>query len=443
MSILVAETKYGRIRGVAEKEYTVFKGIPYAQPPVGELRWRAPQPLKAWEGIYEADHFSAKSAQGGGSGEFYEKEFYSDEAYQVDVSEDSLYLNIWTPAKEAGEKLPVAFWIHGGAYLGGSGSEMEFDGAEYAKRGIILVTINYRVNVYGFLAHPWLCEESPQGVSGNYGILDQIAALTWVYENIEAFGGDRDKITVFGQSAGAMSVQTLVSTELTGSMIAGAIMQSGGSYGVGLHTDLTMQEAMEYGEQFVEMTGAKSLAELRAIPMEELERFIGPFIGKMFSPGGRLVLSPNIDNYLLKDGYYRLIDDGKLKKIPYLLGSTKNDLLVTEEHLKRNLPGDLYQGSVAFSHKLEEAGRSPAYVYYFTRDLPGDEAGAFHSAELWYMFGTLGRCWRPMTQEDFTLNTRMLDYWANFMKTGNPNGSGLEEWRPCSSEDAFVQVFDV
>ncbi len=439
----IVTTKKGKIRGVSGVGCTIFKGIPYAKPPVGELRWRAPEESEDFEGIYEADHFGAKAQQDEGGGDFYKKEFYENEEYSVPGSEDCLYLNIWAPKECGGKKLPVAFWIHGGAFMGGFGSEMEFDGEAYAERGVILVTVNYRLNVYGFLAHPWLCAENGAGVSGNYGTLDQIAALRWVYENIEAFGGDRHNITVFGQSAGAMSVQTLVSSELTGNMIAKAIMQSGGSYGQGLHRDVPMSEAMEYGRRFVELTGAKDITELRAMSADVLREPIGTVLGESFASGKGLFLIPNLDGHVLKQGYYETIDRKKIKDIPYLLGSNKNDIMVSKEDVEAGKTSMLYEGCLAFAHKMEEVSGKPSYVYYFTRQLPGDDEGAFHSAELWYMFGTLERCWRPMTEADRELSGRMLDYWTHFMKSGDPNGAGLPEWRPCRKEDSFVMEFDV
>lgn len=439
----IIETKNGKIQGIEMEGYTIFQGIPYAKPPVGELRWKAPQPLEKWKGILKADHFQNKSMQEEHEDLFYGKEFYNDHAFDVCVSEDSLYLNIWTPAKESGEKLPVAFWIHGGAFMGGYGSEKEFDGEALCKKGIILVTINYRVNVFGFLAHPWLSAENEKEISGNYAILDQLMALKWVYENIENFGGDKENITAFGQSAGAMSVQTLISSELSGNMIKRAIMQSGGSYGKGLHRDMTLEEAMKFGERYIAATGAKSLEELREMTSEQLNAAIGAFMGEMFQTGGSLVLIPNIDGYVLKDGYYKLIEQDKIKDIPYLLGSNLNDIMTTKEDVEAGKPGMLYEGCREFSFKLEENGHTPAYVYHFTRQLPGDDAGAFHSAELWYMFGTIKRCWRPMTKGDFALSEKMVTYWSNFMKTGNPNADGLDEWRPYSKEDRFVMTFDV
>ena len=450
----VVTTRKGKIRGCAEDGCLVFKGIPYAKPPVGNLRWKAPQETESWDGIYEATRFSCKAVQGEQNVGFYGKEFYADPAYAAQTSEDCLYLNIWAPGKaehtelpkkgtgtDAG--LPVAFWIHGGAFMSGYGSEQEFDGAAYAKRGVILVTINYRLNVYGFLAHPWLSAESDNGVSGNYGILDQIAALKWVYDNIGAFGGDPDNITIFGQSAGAMSVQTLLSSELTGNMIAKAILQSGGSYGKGIHRDMPLQEAEEYGVRFAKLAGAKDLEELRAMSVQDLEKPFGQMMEEAFTSGKGLFLVPNIDHCLLKQGYNNTIEEKKLKHIPYLLGSTKNDIMVTKEELAAGGRGNLYEGCAAFSHKMEELWNEPSYVYYFTRQMPGDEEGAFHSSELWYMFGTVKRCWRPLTEADEELSERMLDYWTNFMKNGTPNGDGLPEWKPCSQAEPFVMEFNI
>lgn len=443
----VVTTRKGKIRGCAENGCLVFKGIPYAKPPVGELRWRAPQETESWEGTYEAVRFSDKAVQGDQNVGFYGKEFYADPAYDVGISEDCLYLNIWAPEEAVREDakagLPVAFWIHGGAFMSGYGSEQEFDGAAYAKRGVILVTINYRLNVYGFLAHLWLSRESDNGVSGNYGILDQIAALKWVFENIEAFGGDPGNITIFGQSAGAMSVQTLLSSELTGNMIAKAILQSGGSYGNGIHRDMPLQEAEECGKRFAGLAGAKDLDELRAMSTEELEKPFGQMMEEAFTSGKGLFLVPNIDDYVLKQGYNHTIEERKLKHIPYLIGSTKNDIMVTKEQLEAGEKGTLYEGCMAFSHKMEQLWNEPSYVYYFSRQMPGDEEGAFHSAELWYVFGTVKRCWRPLTEADEQLSERMLDYWTNFMKKGDPNGDGLPQWRECSAADPFVMEFDV
>ena len=271
MAITETKTKYGQVHGVQKDGYTVFRGVPYAKPPVGEKRFCPPEEPACWEGVYKADHFGCVCPQTEHEPDsFYGKEFYLDPEFGMNQSEDCLYLNIWTPANTVDEKLPVAFWIHGGAFMHGFSHESEFDGAAYCERGVILVTINYRLGAFGFLAHPWLSEESGVGRSGNYAILDQIAALKWVKENIAAFGGDPENITVFGQSAGCMSVQTLISSPLTENWISKAIFQSAGGYDTGLNRDMPLSEAETIGQEFVELSGAKSLEELRAIPAEKI-----------------------------------------------------------------------------------------------------------------------------------------------------------------------------
>lgn len=445
MSIIQAKVQQGILQGVPMPGYSIFKGIPYASPPVGELRFKAPQPPQNWSGVRMADRFSAKSMQlGQPVGTLYEKEFYSNPDFQYPMSEDSLYLNIWTPAADPSARLPVAFWIHGGAFLGGNGAELEFDGEAYCQRDVILVTINYRVNAFGFLAHPWLTEENPQKISGNYGILDQIAALRWVHDNIAAFGGDPEKITIFGQSAGSMSVQTLVSTGLTGDLIRGAILQSAGGYDSGLNRDRSLAEAELIGQKLAAIAEVSSLEELRALPAEKILEAAGKVLAEAFQGGNVITLpfTPIIDGHLLTETYNGIINSGMHKDIHYMIGSTKNDISVNAEKLAAGDPGRLYRGCINWSLKNELLGRSPAFVYYFTRDLPGDDHGAFHSAELWYMFGTLSRCWRPMTDGDRELSTRMLDYWCNFIKSGNPNGDDLPVWPACTSADPHVQILD-
>lgn len=466
------ETKYGKLEGVDRGDYVEYRGVPYAKPPVGELRWRAPREPEPWEGVYQAVDFKNKCMQEDHLSPPYDKDFYSNPDFARPMDEDCLYLHIWVPKKaeedvkirnaeevmrtgnveevvKAGnadkavenvrqEKLPVAFWIHGGAFLGGFSSELEFDGEAYCRRGVILVSVEYRCNIFGFLAHPWLTEESERHISGNYGILDQIAALKWVYENIEAFGGDRKNITIFGQSAGAMSVQTLVSTELTGNMIAKAILQSGGSYGGGLHRDIPLKEQEQYGEIFAQVLQAGSLEEMRAKTPAEIQSVMGEFMERVMPMARGLFLTPTMEGHVLEGGYYELMDEGRIKDIPYMLGTTKDDILVTPEMAEKGEFSELYRGCIGFSQKLEELGRKPAYVYYFTRNLPGDDFGAWHSCELWYMFGTLDRCWRPWEDRDRKLSERMLDYWVNFMKSGNPNEAGVEVWKPCTKAEPVV-----
>lgn len=437
---MIIETRYGKIEGVDQKFCCEYRRVPYAKPPVGELRWRAPQPVEPWDGIYHALEYADKCMQETNNSEPYEKDFNSDPAYARKMSEDCLYLNIWVP-KHAPEKCPVALWIHGGAFMGGYATELEFDGTPYAKRGIIVASVEYRCNIFGYFAHPWLSAENEQHISGNYGTFDQIAALNWIHENIAAFGGDPENITLFGQSAGAMSVQTLVSSRLASGKVKQAILQSGGSYGTGLHRDITLPEQERYGQIYTELMGIKSPKELRALPADKIEQSIGAWFEQVMPITKGLFLTPTIDGHVLEDGYYAIMDNGRIADIPYIIGANKDDIDVMGREGNIHPDTMLLKGSINFSHKLESLGRKPAYVYYFTRELPGDRWGAYHSAELFYMFGTLERCWRPWEPRDYDLSERMIDYWSNFMRCGNPNGEGLPVWKPCSKENAALMTF--
>ena len=262
-------TKQGKVEGFLSGGAVVFRGIPYAAPPVGELRFRRPQEHEPWDGVLGCKEFGCSCPQADLSGlDLYGKEFY--DVPMPAHSEDCLYLNVWTPESAGpGDKLPVMFWIHGGAFMHGTGSEKEFDGEDMARRGVILVTINYRVNAFGFFAHPELEKENEEQVSGNYGILDQIAALKWVRENIAAFGGDPENITIFGQSAGCMSVQTIISSNLSKGMFKRAILQSGGGLHA-LHETPSREQAQESGKKLMEHLGVSTIAELRKVPAGRL-----------------------------------------------------------------------------------------------------------------------------------------------------------------------------
>jgi para-nitrobenzyl esterase len=444
MALLKAKTGKGAVRGVAREGYTVFRGLPYAKAPIGPLRWKAPVETEAWAGIYSADRFPPICPQDAGrTVGFYDKEFYTDGATTTPMSEDCLYLNIWTPAKSNQEKLPVAFWIHGGAFLGGYGHEKEFDGAAFCRRGVILVTINYRLGVFGFLAHPLLSAENRRGVSGNYGILDQIAALNWVRGNIGAFGGDAENITVFGQSAGSISAQVVASSELAAGSFAKLILQSAGGYRSPLTTCRTLEQAEKIGQCVMEKAGVSTLSQLRQLPAKTLIA-----CGEAAAPaaGMDLPFGPVLDGFVLSDQLDSLLAQGRVAEFPSLVGSNANDLDCASGATEAAGQGVLSCGCIDWSMVREEKGRSPTYVYHFARALPGDDAGAFHSAELWYVFGTCGRCWRPMTAADEALSRRMTDYWTNFMKTGDPNRPGLSNlpaWKPCTKQDPYVQTLDI
>jgi para-nitrobenzyl esterase len=421
----------GSVQGVpsAVEGVTVFRGIPYAAPPVGDLRWREPQPVIPWEGVKVADTFGCIPWQEDLSTmDLYGKEFYS--AGMPEMSEDCLYLNIWAPTKTLGKlsaRLPVALWIHGGAFSHGFSNEITFDGDAWASRGVILVTINYREGVFGFLGNALLAaEEGAGGRSGNYAFYDQLAALKWVRDNIIDFGGDPSNITVFGQSAGARSVQTLVSSPLSQGLIAKAIIQSGG----GINPELQGREPSNLqvwgaGRDFCDFAGYTTLDQMRAAPAEEIMRKYAEYT----SEGNSLPIGPMVDMRMVGESFTTAASQNHILNIPYMIGSTTGDGLQRASDIEQFCASrDYYKGK-------------PVYEYLFARMLPGDDAGAFHSAELWYMFGTLDRCWRPFTDADRELSDEMLSDWTNFCKYGNPGeDSG---WLPFTQEQPFRKVFDV
>lgn len=437
----ILDIESGKIEGVAgQNGITVYKGIPYAAPPVGDLRWKKPQPAPAWQGIRKCDEFGAASLQSDQTaGTFYWKEFYQEG--DPKRSEDCLYLNVWTPAAGTDARLPVIFWIHGGAYMGGYGHEVEFDGNAYAQKGVILVTINYRLGMCGFLSHPLLTAENGGRGSGNYGLFDQQAALRWVKRNIAAFGGDPDNITVMGQSAGAGSVQALVSSPLTKGYIRRAIIQSGGGLG-GIIAAKPLAEAEQTGKAMWDEAGAATLEQMREWPAERFQEVLMKYMMKQQKFSG-LPYSPCIDGELLTAPMNDVAKAGEAADISYMIGFTSED--ISPEVMKK--------AAVEWSLLQESLGRQPAYVYCFCRDLPGEDMaqaggfgemkGAFHSSELWYMFGTLGKCWRPMGEGDYELSERMVSYWTNFARTGDPNGASLPEWRPCTQDEPYIQPLDV
>ena len=435
----------GQLEGTSgiDPQVRVYKGIPFAAPPVGDLRWKAPAPPAAWTGTRKADQFSQTCMQAPyPSASIY----YSEPA---PMSEDCLYLNVWTAAKAASERRPVMVWVHGGALTRGSGSTPTYDGEAFAKKGVVLVTINYRLGVFGFFAHPELTKESARHASGNYGILDQVAALQWVRKNIEAFGGDPERVTIFGESAGSWSVNYLMATPLAKGLFQRVIGESGGAFG-------TMQKLAD-----VEASGAKlgSLDELRSRPAADLLKTPGAF-------------PPNVDGWMLPVDVQTIFAKGKQNDVPLLAGSNANEgtTLVpwpqtgkaadfeaearrrfgnrADEVLKqypaatddeaRAAHYALYR-DVAFGWQMRtwarmqtKTGKSKAYLYRFTRVPPGPDSeklGAYHAAEIAYVFQTLGPK-RPWQDRDRELSDEMSSYWVNFAATGDPNGKGLPVWTP-------------
>ena len=354
----------GQVQGVPSEnpEVLVFKGIPYAAPPVGDLRWQAPQPVTPWEGVRTCDTFGDIAWQPGAPpGTFYYDEYYWEGT--PDQNEDCLYLNVWAPSATVGKsdaKLPVAMWIHGGGYMNGYGFEVSMDGDKWAERGVILVTINYRLGTFGFLSHPELTAE--QGQSGNYGTMDQIAALQWVHDNIAAFGGDPDRITVFGQSAGAMSVKNLLTSPLSRGLFAGAIIQSGGGVGLRLlsPTESTPQSFYdEQGKAIMDHSGLTDLSLMREASAET----VFAASGKYSADGkGWVMLSPHIDGKVLTEDFDQALYDGSLAPVPIMIGYNKDDMgLLAGEPVDRFCA---VRDSLGF----------PVYEYEFLRELPCDDA---------------------------------------------------------------------
>lgn len=425
MALTRTKVKQGWLEGTDCGEYAVYKGIPYAKPPVGALRFRAPREPERWEGVRRAQDFPPVCWQENPEkGSFYEREFYRETWDREKRSEDGLYLNIWTPARCVRDKCAVMLWIHGGALRHGYGHEREFDGEAFCRRGVILVTIQYRLGIFGFFAHPWLREEASDEAAFNFALLDQAAALNWVHENIAAFGGDPERITVAGQSAGGVSVQALLTSPLAEGKIHQAILQSGGGYGQLERRSLTVEAACGNGKRFAEKCGIRTLAELRNMEAEKLLKLSEAFECRFVKDGFSLPAEG-------EEALYRK----KASVKACLLGSTKNDIRVTEEMVLDGVYGDLYEGNLEFARRF---CADVIYLYYFTRQLPGDDAGAFHSAELWFMFGTLQRCWRPFEAADYDLAEKMADYWCGFVKEGRP--AGEEQWRRCAGAAEDVKI---
>jgi para-nitrobenzyl esterase len=454
----------GLISGTTADGVRSFKGIPFAAPPVGELRWKPPQPVVAWEGVRQADSFGPECPQSPyPSGSMY----YAPPQKQ---SEDCLYLNVWTAAK-AGDKRPVMVWIHGGALTRGSGSNAVYNGTALAKKGVVLVTINYRLGPLGYLAHPELTSESAQHSSGNYGVLDQVAALKWVRKNIAAFGGDPNRVTIFGESAGSWSVNTLVASPLAKGLFQRAIGESGGAFphDAYLREDRNkLPSAEKIGAAFAKAAGADSIKALRALPAEKIvEVFTNDPEGRKFRT------QVNVDGWVLPDEVHNIFAQRKHNDVSVIVGSNANEMTTlttpailpktVEDYRKRVEPQygqmikqldavypvksaedikDAYLGSLRdtiFSlpmrtwARMTAAGHSKAYLYSFSHVRPSPNSkynGAYHASEIAYVFSNLSPDNKAFQDVDFKLAEMMTSYWVNFATTGDPNGKGLPRWTP-------------
>jgi len=440
----LVQTVNGPVLGIVNTSNDVvsFKGIPYAEPPVGDLRWKEPQPVIPWDDVLDASEFCASCIQNRN----YSREPWTEEfMVQNDISEDCLFLNVWTPAKSADEKIPVLVYIHGGGFTEGSGGIAVYDGENLAKKGIIVVTINYRLGALGFMAHPELTAESPNHSSGNYGLLDQIAALKWIKENISAFGGDPETVTIAGQSAGAMSVNQLVTSPLASGLFQRAITESGTSFAGGFGGSPTLEEAEQIGLDFAKQKGAANLAELRALSAEEI---LAPVEGQ-----GMLRFRGNIDGYLQTGDMNTIFAEGKQNDTPFMTGLNADETRFRGDQkgvFTGLYPSENEEEAVA---ALKLAGQEQSrlnawlwleyrantantngYVYFFDRAIPWPEHpefGAFHTAEVPYVFNNMDKVSsHTMTQKDTVIADNISSYWVNFVKNGDPNGTDLATWEP-------------
>lgn len=416
------KTTDGYISGIiSDSGVKIFKGIPFAAPPVGNLRWKEPQPIKKWTGIRKCDTFGANPIQVAPVPfDVYTAEFLIPA--NEPISEDCLYLNVWTTANTTNEKQPVIVYIHGGAFIVGSGSVPIYDGEAMSKKGVVFVTINYRLGVLGFFAHPELTKESPHHSSGNYGLLDQVAALKWIKNNIANFGGDPNNVTIAGQSAGSISVNALDVSPLSKGLFHKMIAESGGNVmkgGFGSAT--TLDSAERKGMQFAEKAGASNLEALRKID--------GGTLLNAFSGVGAVI----VDGYMLTEPVSATFAKGKQYDMPLLTGFNADEEL------------DFGFQNFAWAVKQSEK-KSKAYLYYFARKVPEfggtNKYGAFHSGEVSYAYDNLKFFNRPLTEADYQLARVMSACWVNFAKTGNPNGAALPAWPAFRKDSGEVMIFD-
>jgi para-nitrobenzyl esterase len=454
------KVEQGTLRGASGRhpEVRVFKGVPYAAPPVGDARWKAPKPPQAWTGVRDATRFSAACVQAA-----YPKSslYYRDPEPQ---SEDCLYLNIWTAAKSARERRPVMVWIHGGGLTRGSGSVATYDGENLARQGVVLVTINYRLNVFGFFGHPELTSESDRNSTGNYGLLDQAAALEWVQRNIDRFGGDPKRVTIFGESAGSTSVSTLMASPLARGLFHRAIGESGGAV-------RPMPKREELEKEGARFANGRRLADLRKLDARELLQAAEGFSFR-----------PVVDGWFLPVDVATALRTGRHNDVPLLVGFNADEATAlspwpananaawfekqsrtrygqfadeflkmypaeNDEQAKRSYYASTTASGMGWSMRTwarlaSGSGRQPVFHYYFTR-VPGTPAGekygAYHAAEIAYVFANLPE---GAGEADRALSQVMSAYWVNFAATGNPNGKGLPHWPPYDAASDRTQILD-
>ena len=448
----------GLLSGTSGKSPQVraYRGIPFAAPPVGDLRWKAPQPPAPWAGVREAKEFSHACWQ---------TQYPAGSIYQAKLpplSEDCLYLNIWTAAKSAKDRLPVMVWIHGGGFTRGSGISDAYDGENFARQGVVLVTINYRLGIFGFFAHPALTAESGHHASSNYALLDQIAALAWVKKNIQAFGGDPDRVTIFGESAGSWAVNALMATPLAKGLFQRAIGESGGSFS----PMRTLADAEKLGETFAASVGASE---------DALKTLRGKSAEEILKASDAPVTRPIVDGWVLPEDVATIFAKGKQNDVPLIVGFNADEgttlapqgAMITAQAFTHGIrqrygalsdeflkiyPASSNEEAVSsyyaayrdqtfgwemrtWARMATASGHNAAYLYYFNHRPPGPNSSvlrAFHACEIPYVFGNF--FWPfPWEDADHKLSATVSAYWVNFARTGDPNGEGLPKWPAYSS----------
>ncbi len=471
-------TENGWVRGIeaADPRITAFRGIPFAAPPVGKNRWRAPQPCENWEGVRDAARFAPISMQWipGLGDDIYCREWHVDP--DIPMGEDCLYLNVWTNAKRADEKLPVLVWFFGGGLQCGYPAEMEFDGERIARRGIVVVTVNYRVGALGFLTHPEITRQQPDAPA-NFGNLDQQAGLRWVRRNIAAFGGDPARVTIAGQSAGGGSVMSQLACPDNRGLFSGAVVMSAMIFDPYLRREIgrpeSLADAEKKGEDFFAFLGVKTLEEARALDAVTLQRSYEKY------------METHIPFFTVRDDRFCFGDPialyraGKCVPVTMMAGNTGSEFLNTVDAADESglsaeaarLFGDRAAEFLAFPEsrvKAGEAGYAPVsgiectvkgvlgdvaasggkgYCYCFDPDIPGwDNPGTFHSSDLWFWFETLAKCWRPFVGRHYDLARQMCDYFCNFIRSGDPNGKDLNgedlpAWEPWTGDAPCAMRF--
>jgi para-nitrobenzyl esterase len=457
----------GTLEGTVNSDSSIriFRGVPFAAPPVGNLRWQPPQPVRPWTGVRKADQFGPHCVQG---------QVFSDIVFRdKEMSEDCLNLTVWAPSKPTAARLPVYVWFYGGGFAAGCEDEPRYDGESFAKKGIVVVNVNYRLGIFGFFSHPELTAESAHKASGNYGLLDQMAALQWVHRNIAAFGGDPNKVTIGGESAGSLSVSAQMASPLSRDLFQQAVGESGAFFGmVGGRKMASLAESEKQGAAFATAIGAASLADLRAKSAADL-------LKDASKNGDGMAFWPNVDGYFLPTDVQSIFAQGKQSRIPLLAGWNADEvrmmvMMPKEKPNAKTFPerlrqqfkdnadaalkvypasnddealrsaGDLASDSfIVFGTwkwlEMQTKTGKPVYRFEFDRTVPIPDAmkstapglkslGSAHAAELEYVFNMLPSKKADWQPEDQTVAETMNAYWANFIKTGDPNGAGLNKW---------------